>query len=157
MHMNITIFGTDPLMLGREGWAVDWDVEPGGSFDELPANIMTYGQRDRRWSKERRNPWQELLSSGLDFGLSFLIAPSLFYLHTQFVVGLLWGKMVPWIQAIAQSHRRARMEDGHPIVLAANSSRDSLELCSSPLDAEFPFVSFPGASGVGPLDSACSV
>jgi membrane glycosyltransferase len=171
----------EAALLGREGWAVDWDVEPGGSFDELPANILTYGQRDRRWCqgnfqhfwlifgdrmrfghrlyfangimayaagplllllvligfvqglrgriygsdpimvasflgffltlmlvpkllgyfslpKDKRNPAREVLSSLIDFALSFLIAPALFFLHTQFVLGILCGKMVPWVQ-----------------------------------------------------------
>jgi membrane glycosyltransferase len=171
----------EAALLGREGWAVDWDVEAGGSFDELPANILTYGQRDRRWcqgnfqhfwlifgdrmrfghrlyfangimayaagplllllvalgfiqglrgrvygkepymvasfigfflilmlvpkmlgyfslAREKRYPLRECFSCLADFGLSFLIAPSLFYLHTQFVLGLLWGKMVPWVR-----------------------------------------------------------
>lgn len=194
-HCNLPIMPGDPplggeimsqdiveaALLGREGWAVDWDVEPGGSFDELPANILTYGQRDRRWCqgnfqhfwlifgdrmrfghrlyfangimayaagplllllvilgfiqglrgrtylneplmvvsfigffltlmlvpkflgyfslpKPARRPGPEVLSAVIDFGLSFLIAPALFYLHTQFALGVMLGKMVPWVQ-----------------------------------------------------------
>ncbi len=39
----------EAALLGRAGWAVEWDVDAGGSFDEVPANVLTYGKRDRRW------------------------------------------------------------------------------------------------------------
>jgi len=39
----------EAALLGRAGWAVEWDVLCGGSFDEIPANILTYARRDRRW------------------------------------------------------------------------------------------------------------
>lgn len=39
----------EAAMLGRAGWAVEWDTTSGGSYDEIPANVMTYGTRDRRW------------------------------------------------------------------------------------------------------------
>jgi membrane glycosyltransferase len=39
----------EAALLGRGGWAVEWDVDTAGSFDEMPANVITYAQRDRRW------------------------------------------------------------------------------------------------------------
>jgi membrane glycosyltransferase len=39
----------EAALVARAGWAVEWDMEPRGSFDETPANILTYGRRDRRW------------------------------------------------------------------------------------------------------------
>jgi membrane glycosyltransferase len=170
----------EAALLGRAGWSIDWDLEPGGSFDELPANILTYGQRDRRWCqgnfqhfwlafgdgmkfghrfylaggilgylmgplllllavigfvqglrgrvydpttvmvasfifflfvlttvpkvlgyfalpRAQRRPWPELLSGFIDLVVSFIMSWALFYLHTQFVIGLLCGRMVPWV------------------------------------------------------------
>lgn len=39
----------EAALLGRAGWKVEWHVHGGGSFDELPSNIISYGRRDRRW------------------------------------------------------------------------------------------------------------
>lgn len=39
----------EAALLGRAGWSVEWDVESGGSFDEIPATLLSYGKRDRRW------------------------------------------------------------------------------------------------------------
>lgn len=39
----------EAALLGRAGWDVELDLEPGGSFEELPANIVSYGRRDQRW------------------------------------------------------------------------------------------------------------
>jgi membrane glycosyltransferase len=36
-------------LLGRAGWDVELDLEPGGSFEEIPANVISYGKRDQRW------------------------------------------------------------------------------------------------------------
>lgn len=36
-------------LLGRAGWDVELDLEPGGSFEELPSNVISYGKRDQRW------------------------------------------------------------------------------------------------------------
>lgn len=39
----------EAALLGRAGWDVELDLEPGGSFEELPANVISYGKRDQRW------------------------------------------------------------------------------------------------------------
>lgn len=39
----------EAALLGRAGWAVEWDTESRGSYDETPSNILSYGLRDRRW------------------------------------------------------------------------------------------------------------
>jgi membrane glycosyltransferase len=36
-------------LLGRAGWDVELDLEPGGSFEEVPSNVISYGRRDQRW------------------------------------------------------------------------------------------------------------
>jgi membrane glycosyltransferase len=36
-------------LLGRAGWDVELDLEPGGSFEEIPSNVISYGKRDQRW------------------------------------------------------------------------------------------------------------
>jgi membrane glycosyltransferase len=36
-------------LLGRAGWDVDLDLDEGGSFEEMPANILSNAERDRRW------------------------------------------------------------------------------------------------------------
>jgi membrane glycosyltransferase len=36
-------------LLGRAGWDVELDLEPGGSFEEIPSNVISYGRRDQRW------------------------------------------------------------------------------------------------------------
>ncbi len=36
-------------LLGRAGWDIELDLNPGGSFEELPSNVISYGQRDQRW------------------------------------------------------------------------------------------------------------
>lgn len=36
-------------LLGRAGWDVELDLHPGGSFEEIPSNVISYGQRDQRW------------------------------------------------------------------------------------------------------------
>lgn len=170
----------EAALLGRAGWRVDWDDDTSGSFDEVPANIQTYGQRDRRWCqgnfqhfwlalgdgmrfghrfhlahgilgylagpfllltvvfgfvqglrgrfndnsgrtvpvflclmfllivlpkilsylsmpKKQRRFDREALSCLIDLSVGFFMSWPLFYLHTQFVLGLLAGKMVPWV------------------------------------------------------------
>ena len=36
-------------LLGRAGWDVDLDLDEGGSFEEMPANVISNAERDRRW------------------------------------------------------------------------------------------------------------
>lgn len=39
----------EAALLGRAGWGVDLDLVVGGSFEEVPSNVISYGARDRRW------------------------------------------------------------------------------------------------------------
>ncbi len=39
----------EACLLGQAGWAVDLDLDEGGSFEEMPANVLSYAERDRRW------------------------------------------------------------------------------------------------------------
>lgn len=170
----------EAALMGRAGWKVEWDVDSTGSYDEMPANILTYGKRDRRWCqgnfqhfwlifgegarfghrlyfangilaytsgplllslmtfglvqglrgrvyeyqqgllwlflvpflimlltpkvmgildtiRKRQFGMAEGLSFALEIPFSMLIAPMLFYLHTTFVLGILLGKVTPWI------------------------------------------------------------
>lgn len=167
-------------LIGRAGWTVEWDVDSAGSYDEMPANILSYGRRDRRWCqgnfqhfwlifgdgmrfghrlyfangilaytsgplllllmtlglvqglrgrvyeyqqgllwlfivpflimlltpklmgvldtiRKRRLDGAEALSFALEVPFSLLLAPLLFYLHTTFVLGILQGRVTPWI------------------------------------------------------------
>lgn len=170
----------EAALLGRAGWGVEWDVDSGGSFDELPANILTYARRDQRWCQgnfqhfwlifgdgmrlahrlyfangimayasgplllvlmflgflqgllgrvyrydslmflsycvlfltmlilprvlglvsvlcaQARNWPREVFSSVVEFGISFLTAPALFYLHTRIIIGIFAGRVVAW-------------------------------------------------------------
>lgn len=36
-------------LLGRAGWDVDIDLDEGGSYEEMPANLISNAERDRRW------------------------------------------------------------------------------------------------------------
>ena len=39
----------EAALLGRAGWDVELDTEPGGSFEEVPLNVISYAKRDQRW------------------------------------------------------------------------------------------------------------
>ncbi len=39
----------EAALLGRAGYEVAWDIEPGGSYDEIPPDVVSYGARDHRW------------------------------------------------------------------------------------------------------------
>jgi len=39
----------EAALLGRAGWDVELDLNPGGSFEEIPSNVISYGRRDQRW------------------------------------------------------------------------------------------------------------
>ncbi len=68
----------EAAFLGRAGWEVGWIVDGGGSFDELPANILTYGQRDRRWCQGNFQHYRFILAPGLRFGHRFYFANGIF-------------------------------------------------------------------------------
>ena len=58
----------EAAFLGRAGWEIAWDVESGGSFDELPANLLSYGRRDRRWCQGNFQHSRFLMAPGMRFG-----------------------------------------------------------------------------------------
>ena len=68
----------EAAFLGRAGWEVGWLVDGGGSFDELPANILTYGQRDRRWCQGNFQHYRFILAPGIRFGHRFYFANGIF-------------------------------------------------------------------------------
>ena len=47
--------------------------------------------------RTRRLDWAEARSFALEVPFSLLLAPLLFYLHTTFVLGVLRGRVTPWI------------------------------------------------------------
>jgi membrane glycosyltransferase len=87
-HCNLPIMPGDPprgghimsqdiveaALLGREGWAVEWDIDPAGSFDELPANLITYGQRDRRWCQGNFQHFWLIFGDRMRWGHRFYFA-----------------------------------------------------------------------------------
>ncbi len=68
----------EAAFLGRAGWEVGWLIDGGGSFDELPANILTYGQRDRRWCQGNFQHYRFILAPGIRFGHRFYFANGIF-------------------------------------------------------------------------------
>jgi len=58
----------EAALLGRAGWAVTWDPHSRGSFDEIPANIFTYGRRDRRWCQGNLQHFWLMLGEGMTAG-----------------------------------------------------------------------------------------
>jgi len=39
----------EACLLGRAGWQVELNLEVGGSYEEIPANLISFGRRDWRW------------------------------------------------------------------------------------------------------------
>jgi membrane glycosyltransferase len=68
----------EAAFIGRAGWEVGWLIDGGGSFDELPANILTYGQRDRRWCQGNFQHYRFILAPGIRFGHRFYFANGIF-------------------------------------------------------------------------------
>jgi membrane glycosyltransferase len=68
----------EAAFMGRAGWEVGWLIDGGGSFDELPANILTYGQRDRRWCQGNFQHYRFILAPGIRFGHRFYFANGIF-------------------------------------------------------------------------------
>ncbi len=80
----------EAAFLGRAGWEVGWIVDGGGSFDELPANILTYGQRDRRWCQGNFQHYRFILAPRLRFGHRVYFANGIFaYLGGPLLLGLI--------------------------------------------------------------------
>ena len=68
----------EAAFLGRAGWEVSWDVECGGSFDELPSNILAYARRDRRWCQGNFQHSRFILSKGMKLGHRLYFANGIF-------------------------------------------------------------------------------
>ena len=68
----------EAALLGRAGWDVEWDVENGGSFDELPPNILAYGRRDRRWCQGNFQHFPFIFRPGMKFGHRLYFANGIF-------------------------------------------------------------------------------
>ncbi len=80
----------EAALLGRAGWDVAWDVESGGSYDELPANILTYGKRDRRWCQGNFQHFPFIFWRGMKWGHRFYFANGIFaYLAGPLLLGLM--------------------------------------------------------------------
>lgn len=58
----------EAALLGRAGWDVEWDVEGSGSYDQLPANLISYGQRDRRWCQGNFQHYRFIFARGIKLG-----------------------------------------------------------------------------------------
>ena len=64
----------EAALLGRAGWGVEWDVETSGSYDEMPANVLTYAQRDRRWCQGNFQHFWLIFGKGIRWGHRFYFA-----------------------------------------------------------------------------------
>jgi len=64
----------EAALLGRAGWAVEWDVDACGSYDEMPANVLTYAQRDRRWCQGNFQHFWLIFGDGIRWGHRFYFA-----------------------------------------------------------------------------------
>jgi membrane glycosyltransferase len=108
----------EAALLGRAGWTVDWDVDSAGSYDEMPANILSYGRRDRRWCQGNFQHFWLIFGGGVRFGhrlyfangiLAYTSGPLLLLLMTlglvqglrgrvyEYQQGLLWLFVVPFL------------------------------------------------------------
>jgi len=68
----------EAALLGRVGWEVGWMIDGGGSFDELPPNILAYGRRDRRWCQGNFQHYRFILAPGIRFGHRLYFANGIF-------------------------------------------------------------------------------
>jgi membrane glycosyltransferase len=68
----------EAAFIGRAGWEVGWIVDGGGSFDEIPANILTYGQRDQRWCQGNFQHYRFILAPDIRFGHRLYFANGIF-------------------------------------------------------------------------------
>ena len=68
----------EAALIGRAGWEVGWMIDGGGSFDELPPNILAYGRRDRRWCQGNFQHYRFILAPGIRFGHRLYFANGIF-------------------------------------------------------------------------------
>ncbi len=98
----------EAAFLGRAGWEIAWDVESGGSFDELPANILSYGRRDRRWCQGNFQHSRFILAQGMKLGHRLYFANGIFaYLGGPLVLALIWIGLAQAWSAHAQQPQSA--------------------------------------------------
>lgn len=64
----------EAALLGRAGWGVEWDVHCHGSFDEVPANVLSYAQRDRRWCQGNFQHFWLIFGDRIRWGHRFYFA-----------------------------------------------------------------------------------
>jgi membrane glycosyltransferase len=88
----------EAALLGRAGWAVEWDVEKGGSFDEMPANLETYGKRDRRWCQGNFQHFWLIFADGIRAAHRFYFANGIFAYAGS--AGLLVLALIGFIQGL---------------------------------------------------------
>ncbi len=83
----------EAALLGRAGWAVEWDIQPGGSYDEFPSNIMLYGRRDRRWCQGNFQHFWLVFGDRIRFGHRFYFGLGIFaYAGGPLLLAvMLWG------------------------------------------------------------------
>jgi len=68
----------EAALLGRAGWDVEWELDCGGSFDEMPANLLTYGRRDRRWCQGNFQHFWLVFGDGMKRGHRIYFANGIF-------------------------------------------------------------------------------
>jgi membrane glycosyltransferase len=77
-------------LLGRAGWDVDLDLNCGGSFEEIPSNVISYGQRDQRWCTGDFLNSALILAPGFKTGQRALLA----YAMTSYTMSLVLVTMM---------------------------------------------------------------
>ena len=55
----------EAALMRRAGWEVRMDPALGGSFEEMPSNLLDFAKRDRRWTQGNLQHLRLLLSPGL--------------------------------------------------------------------------------------------
>jgi membrane glycosyltransferase len=89
----------EAALLRRGGWRVVLDPWMGGSFEEMPGDLLGYGRRDRRWAQGNLQHLRLLRAPGLHpvSRLHFLLGAG------AYVSGLLWLVLVALGLGVAAS------------------------------------------------------
>ncbi len=80
----------EAALIGRAGYKVAWEIEPGGSFDEIPPDVIRYGERDRRWCQGNLQHSWLVLGKGIRLmHRLYFVYGIMTYLMSALIVGLL--------------------------------------------------------------------
>jgi membrane glycosyltransferase len=68
----------EAALLGRAGFAIEWDLEAAGSYDEIPEDVLRYGKRDRRWCQGNFQHFWLICGDGIQPWHRFYFATGIF-------------------------------------------------------------------------------